>query len=66
MFLAKDPAPWIQVDLGRVQQVTGVVTQGRPDPTLNDFITEFKIQYGDDESNLHFLSYNGQDIVSII
>jgi len=44
---------WIQVDLLESRKVTGIVTQGRANGDKYDqYMTSFKIRYGDDESKL--------------
>jgi len=46
---------WIQVDLGQVQQVTGIITQGRHEAVNNNesqYIKSFRVSYGEYENNL--------------
>ena len=37
---------WIEVDLGRIKNVTGVVMQGALYSTVNEWVTGFKVEYG--------------------
>ena len=55
---------WIQVDLLTKKQVTGIVTQGRGDGHSNQWMTSYKILYGDDEGSLvSIASEDGNDMV---
>jgi len=44
---------WIQVDLGKMTEVTGVATQGRQD--YNEWVTSYVVQFSRDGSN--FINY---------
>ncbi|XP_072170081.1 retinoschisin-like [Diadema setosum] len=42
----RDWSPWIQVDFGKTNLVSGIITQGRADG--NEWVTEFSVQYSPD------------------
>ena len=44
-----DPYQWLQVDLGSFTKVSRVATQGRNG--FDQWVTKYKIQYGDDGEN---------------
>ena len=57
---------WIQIDLLTEKQVTGIVTQGRGDGH-DQWITLYKIFYGDDEHSLvPISSEDGNDMVNSV
>ena len=39
---------WIQADLGTVKYVSGIVLQGKHSDQLNQWVTEYKVQYSSD------------------
>ncbi|XP_022805740.1 lactadherin-like isoform X1 [Stylophora pistillata] len=45
---------WFQVDLGQYTTVTGIATQGRPNPQLDQYVTAYKLQYSDDGVSFQF------------
>ncbi|XP_039261035.2 lactadherin-like [Styela clava] len=50
---------WVEVDLGKIQKVTGVVTQGQGNyPNTNEWITSFKIEYATREGSRTALTEN--------
>ena len=48
---------WLQVDLQHITSVIGIATQGRHD--LDQWVTEYKLQYGDDGQTYSVYSRNG-------
>ncbi|CAK8680065.1 unnamed protein product [Clavelina lepadiformis] len=55
---------WIQVDLKVSTFVTAVVTQGRPlGDRFDQWVTSYKIAYGNSTGNLKVLQRGGRDIV---
>ena len=48
-----DANQWIQVDLGVATGVSGIVTQGRAD--WDQWVTEYKVQYGNDTTGLQYI-----------
>ena len=46
-----DSNQWLQVDLGSPIRVVGVITHGRP-THYNQWVSSYKIRYGDSTSNL--------------
>ena len=51
---------WLQIDLGNQQtEVTGVATQGRNDQ--NQWVTKYRLQYGEDGENFKFYREQGQN-----
>ena len=55
---------WIQVSMSQQTLVTGIITQGGPDTTYEDWVRNLQIQYGDTENTLMYISENGQPKVS--
>ncbi|XP_066270107.1 lactadherin-like [Branchiostoma lanceolatum] len=49
---------WLQVDLGQTKDVTGVITQGRPN-IADNWVTSYKLQYSTDGAS--FTTYAGSD-----
>ena len=47
---------WIQVDLLKPTQVSGIVTQGRGVSAAEQWVTSYEILYGNNVSNLAVLS----------
>ena len=57
-----DENQWIQADLRVRTQVTGIMTQGRNAYSPSQWVTAYKVQYGDDGVNWQYvLTANGQD-----
>ena len=59
---------WLQVDLGNLHTITGVITQGDGDPWRFYWVTEFKLQWlvkEGDELEVHrtYKDLNGNDMV---
>ncbi|KAL9974957.1 hypothetical protein ACROYT_G012069 [Oculina patagonica] len=50
--LTSDNNQWLQVDLQQRTRVTGIATQGRHD--ADQWVTEYKLQYGEDEQTFKF------------
>ncbi|XP_033107775.1 uncharacterized protein LOC117109513 isoform X2 [Anneissia japonica] len=46
-----DHNQWIQVDLGKIRQVSGVVTQGRNGYTPGQWVQSYKVSYSIDSNN---------------
>ncbi|PFX33163.1 Neuropilin-2 [Stylophora pistillata] len=55
--LINDVNQWLQVDLGSYIRVTGIATQGRNGH--DEWVTKFRLQYGEDEDVLHFFEDPG-------
>ena len=49
---ASDDNPWLQIDLIGQYIVTRVATQGRNSSNYQQWVTNYKLQYGDDEDQL--------------
>ena len=49
-----DKNQWLQVDLQQKTRVTAIATQGRNGYTPGQWVTEYKLQYGDDVHNFKF------------
>lgn len=58
---------WLQVDLQSKTMVTRIATQGR-NAEFAQWVTKYKLQYGDDENSLQFYRQNGvhSDTVSLL
>ena len=48
---------WLQVDLQQTTRVIGIATQGRHD--FDQWVTEYKLQYGDDGQTFRVYKRNG-------
>ena len=57
---ASDDNPWLQIDLIGQYIVTRVATQGRNSSKYQQFVTNYKLQYGDDEDQLQNYIKQGQ------
>ena len=56
-----DNNSWLQVDLGnQYNKVTRVATQGRDSSTYQQWVTSYKLQYGDDGNNFQYYRQQGQ------
>ena len=59
---AMDDNPWLQVDLGaQYTKVTRVATQGRNCLNCSQWVTKYKLQYGDKEEKFQYYREPGQD-----
>ena len=59
-----DLNPWLQVDLLTKTRVTRIATQGRNDE-YRQWVTKYKLQYGEDENTLHFYRQNGDHLDTV-
>ena len=60
--IAADDNPWLQVDLGaRYTKVTRVATQGRNSLNYPQWVTKYKLQYGDNGKAFQYYRESGQD-----
>ena len=58
--LRNDIHQWLQIDLGNQQtKVTRVATQGRNGQ--NQWVTKYRLQYGEDGEKLHYYREQGQN-----
>ena len=57
---ASDGNPWLQIDLIGQYIVTRVATQGRNSSTYQQWVTMYKLQYGDDGNNFQYYRQQGQ------
>ena len=58
---ASDDNQWLQVDLGaHYAKVTGVATQGRNSSTFQQWVTKYKLQYGDKGETFQFYREHGR------
>ena len=56
---------WLQIDLGNQQtEVTGVATQGKNGQ--NQWVTKYRLQYGEDGENFKFCREQGQNDEKVI
>ena len=59
---ASDNNTWLQVDLGaQYTKVTRVATQGRNCLNCSQWVTKYKLQYGDKEEKFQYYGEPGQD-----
>lgn len=56
-----DLRQWLQVDLLSLTIVTGVATQGRNAPRLQQWVTKYRLQYSNDGVNFHFYKEKGDN-----
>ena len=56
-----DLKQWLQVDLGSYTIVTGVATQGRNAPRLQQWVTKYRLQHSTDGVNFHFYIEKGDN-----
>ena len=62
---SEDSIPWFQVDLDiQNTRVTGVATQGRNGP-FAQWVTEYKLQYSNDEVSFKYYRETGQTTVKV-
>merc|ERR1712096_27824 len=57
----KNAYQWIQVDLYKPREIFGVMIQGRSQ--IQQWVTKFKIQYGDSENSLQYVEVGGKPLV---
>ena len=64
---ASDLNQWLQVDLQKKTGVARIATQGR-NAEFSQWVTKYKLQYGEDENTLQFYRQNGDhlDTVSLL
>ena len=55
-----DAKPWLQIDLIGQYIVTRVATQGRNSNRHDQWVTEYKLQYGDDGNNFQYYREQGE------
>ena len=60
--LTNDANQWLQVDLGSYYtKITRIATQGRNSPSsVNQWVTKYKLQYGNNGVNFQFYREQGQ------
>ena len=61
--LKTDEYQWIQVDLYKPKEIFGVMIQGRSQ--IQQWVTKFKVQYGDSEDSLKYIESGGKPMVSL-
>merc|ERR1712096_133180 len=57
----KNEYQWIQVDLYKPKEIFGVMIQGRSQ--IQQWVTKFKVQYGDNENSLKYVECGGKEMV---
>ena len=63
--LYNDQDQWIQVALGKLQSVSGIILQGREDE--DQWVTEYQVEYSTDGKAWQYVHDDkGQDMVSIL
>ena len=58
-----DPNQWLQIDLGVYSRVTRIASQGRY--AVNQWVTKYKLQYGDDGTNFQFYIEEGETAAKV-
>lgn len=56
--------PWIRIDLGGEQIVTGIATQGYGNASVSEWITRYKLMYATKNEILEFVDNDGEEMVS--
>lgn len=56
--------PWIRIDLGGEQIVTGIATQGYGNASVPEWITRYKLMYATKNEILEFVDNDGEVMVS--
>jgi len=62
--MRNDSLPFLQVDLGVVEKITKVVTQGHP--VLRNWVSQYKILYSSNGVNWEKIRVDGQEQVSTV
>lgn len=58
--LTNDANQWLQVDVGKVKNVTHIATQGRNTYSPFQYVTKYKLQYSNDGLTFQFYKKEGQ------
>ena len=58
--LTNDLNQWIQVDLGKVRNVTHIATQGRNHYSPAQWVMKYKLQFSDDGTSFLFYKKQGE------
>ena len=56
--------PWIRLDLGRQLAVTGIATQGYGDPSVAEWVSNYRLMYADKHDFAYFVDVDGEVLVS--
>ena len=65
VVLTTDANQWLQVDLDSLNTtVTRLATQRREDN--EEWVTNYNLQYGDNEVNLHYYREEGETVIKVI
>ncbi|CAH3028258.1 unnamed protein product, partial [Porites evermanni] len=58
--LTNDANQWLQIDVGKVLNVTHIATQGRNTYSPFQYVTKYKVQYSNDGQTFQFYKREGQ------
>ena len=58
--LTNDANQWLQIDVGKVLNVTHIATQGRNTYSPSQYVTKYKVQYSNDGQTFQFYKREGQ------
>ena len=61
--LLNDNSQWLQVDLQQTTRIAGIATQGRN--AYNQWVTQYKLQYGEDGYTFKFYGQNGEHLDTV-
>ena len=62
-----DDNPWLQIDLGaHYTKVTRIATQGRNSQKHSQWVTKYKLQFGDNRQTFQYYKELGQDADKVI
>ena len=60
LSLTNDADQWLQIDVGKVLNVTHIATQGRNTYSPFQYVTKYKVQYSNDGQTFQFYKREGQ------
>ena len=60
-----DISQWLQVDLKCETKITKIATQGRNSQWYDQWVKEYKLQYGRDNSSFQFYKLPGKDSAKV-
>lgn len=58
--LTNDANQWLQIDVGKIRNVTHIATQGRNSYSPFQYVTKYKVQYSNDGLTFQFYKKDGQ------
>lgn len=65
LSLMNDADQWLQIDVGKVLNVTHIATQGRNTYSPFQYVTKYKVQYSNDGQTFQFYKREAQNSVEV-